>query len=102
MLCGGTMIKIEWIDSGREPKVAPNPKCPDGIDVDISTPPGGWNCRVELPYPARRIGHYLLECDICGSRVAITTAGRRDDPRSATIPCKRKSHAEQRSNDRPG
>ena len=35
-----------------------------------------------------RCGVYLVECKICGSSVALTTAGRIDDPRSVTIACK--------------
>jgi hypothetical protein len=41
-----------------------------------------------LPYPAKRIGHYRIECELCGLRVACTTAGRPDDPRSIRIACK--------------
>ena len=82
------MIKVTWIDGGREPKIAPNPKYPDGIDVDLSDN-RKWACKVDLPYPAKRIGYYALECDECGYRGLITTAGRRDDPRSATVACKK-------------
>jgi hypothetical protein len=80
-------FKVEWHDSGREPQVAPNPAYPRGIDLDIS---GGaaHACTAALPYPARRCGHYSIECRLCGIRVAVTTAGRPDDPRSVTIACK--------------
>lgn len=78
---------ITWIDSGREPKETPDPAYPDGIDLDLSngkTPA----CIVEVPYPAKRIGHYRVECDICGRRIAFTTAGRPDDPRTVKFACK--------------
>lgn len=80
-------MKIEWIDAGREPKVQPNPNFPEGRDVDAS---GGAEatCATDLPYPAKRIGHYLLECETCGQRIAITTAGRPDDPRTVKVACK--------------
>jgi hypothetical protein len=81
-------FEITWVDAGREPRVAPNPNYPDGIDIVAAAPMGARRCRVELPYPARRIGHYLIECRRCGTRVAVTTAGRPDDPRSATIGCR--------------
>ena len=78
--------KIEWIDGNREPQEKPNPDYPDGIDVDASE---GHQptCFTNLPYPAKRCGHYLIVCDICHQRVALTTAGRPDDPRSIRIRC---------------
>lgn len=80
-------IKVTFIDSGREPKVKPNPAYPDGVDVDMSD---GTSCCCTqgLPYPAPRCGAYLIECDLCGLRVAMTVAGRPDDPRSVKLPCK--------------
>lgn len=77
---------VEWIDHGREPQCAPNPRYPDGKDLDVSlgqTP----SCKADLPYPAKRCGLYVVTCGICGLRVAATTAGRPDDPRSLTMPC---------------
>lgn len=86
-------ITIEWIDGEREPKVAPNPKYPDGIDLDMSD--GSSNsCITALPYPAPRCGVYVVKCDLCGLVVAITTAGRPDDPRTVKLPCKGASDAE--------
>jgi hypothetical protein len=78
--------RITWHDSGREPQVAPNPASPEGIDIDMS---GGAvpRCTTALPYPARRCGAYIVECQRCGFRGAVTTAGRPDDPRSVTVPC---------------
>jgi len=77
---------IEWIDRGREPRVAPNPNFPDGRDIDV-TAGAKPSCRVELPYPAKRIGLYVITCRTCGSTTGVTTAGRPDDPRSVTYPC---------------
>lgn len=77
---------IEWIDGHREPSERPDPKYPQGIDVDISTG-GKPSCQVPLPYPAKRCGHYVVACE-CGMRVVVTTAGRSDDPRSVRISCK--------------
>lgn len=78
---------IEWLDREREPKVAPNPAFPDGVDIPPQYPERP-HCKVVLPYPAKRVGVYLITCHDCGLRVGVTTAGRRDDPRSATINCK--------------
>ena len=79
---------ITWRDSGREPRCEPNPEFPNGIDVVIGNPIDP-SCGVTLPYPARRCGYYIVECRACGLRIAITTAGRPDDPRSVRFPCDR-------------
>jgi hypothetical protein len=84
-------MKIEWHDAGREPRVKPNPAYPEGIDVDMSEG-AAKTCRTELPYPAKRIGSYTVECEKCGLRVGLTTAGRADDPRSVKLACKSKAH----------
>ena len=79
--------RIEWFDTGRSPTVKPNPRYPDGIDLDLSN--GAFDaCDVALPYPAKRIGHYHVQCPACGLNVIVTTAGRRDDPRSVRLACK--------------
>ncbi len=81
-----SQFKIEWRDSGREPQCPPDPRYPDGIDVDgIAARAEG--CKTALPYPAKRCGAYIVECTICGIRVGVTTAGRPDDPRSVRLPC---------------
>ncbi len=79
-------FKVDWIDSGRSPQVAPNPAFPDGVDIDASG--GAPGCSTALPHPAKRIGYYYVECLICGTNAAITTAGRPDDPRWVKLPCK--------------
>lgn len=81
-------IKITWIDRRREPQQPANPSYPDGIDVNMSRK-GASTCFVALPYPARRVGFFYIECARCGANVVLTTAGRRDDPRSVKIECQR-------------
>lgn len=78
-------MKITWLDGKREPTCKPNPAYPEGIDLDASR--GGVSCKVDLPYPAKRCGAYVVECPVCSSRVTVTTAGRPDDPRSVKMPC---------------
>lgn len=81
------MIKVWWIDRGREPQCAPNPDYPDGIDVDLSDG-RSKTCWTELrPYPTPRCGLFVVGCQTCGFSAVITTAGRPDDPRSAKLPC---------------
>jgi hypothetical protein len=78
---------VDWIDAGREPQFPPNPAYPKGIDLDLSS--GAMiACIKNLPYPAKRCGHYLITCKTCGNRIVVTTAGRPDDPRSVKIACK--------------
>jgi hypothetical protein len=83
------MHKIDWIDQRLEPKNKADPRYPDGIDLDCSA--GAANtCLVKLPYPARRIGYYVITCKHCGLTGMVTTAGRSDDPRSIKMKCKEK------------
>ena len=79
-------LLVEWLDGGREPQCAPNPKYPNGLDADASAG-AKETCKIALPYPAKRCGLYVVRCPICGIKVAVTTAGRADDPRSVTVAC---------------
>jgi hypothetical protein len=79
---------IEWRDSGREPRCAPDPAFPAGKDVDYAGESALNACLVPLPYPAKRCGIYIVECKRCGLRAGVTTAGRADDPRLVRLPCK--------------
>jgi hypothetical protein len=78
---------ITWVDGGAEPKNPPNPDYPNGYDLDMSCG-AERSCQVGLPYPAKRIGYYDVECDACGLTFAVTTAGRVDDPRSVRLACR--------------
>ena len=80
---------VTWHDSGRQPTNRPDPKWPNGIDLDLSHGRADC-CTVELPYPARRIGTCVVRCTICLLRTVCTTAGRLDDPRSLTMACGRR------------
>ena len=80
-------FSIGWAGLGRTAQCKPDPAYPDGVDMDLR----GGNadgCRVALPYPASSCGLHLVECLICGLRVAVTAAGRPDDPRIAILPCR--------------
>lgn len=77
---------ITWHDSGREPQCRPDPAYPNGRD--LPAPRGSAaTCKTDLPYPAKRCGHIIVRCETCGYSIAITTAGRPDDPRSVELPC---------------
>jgi hypothetical protein len=79
-------FSVFWQDFEREPQCPPDPNYPNGVDLKFPAR-HTLTCTVTLPYPAKRCGAYMVECKRCGSRVGITTAGRRDDPKSAQIPC---------------
>jgi hypothetical protein len=79
-------FKIEWVDSGKEPREKPNPEFPNGIDINMAMGRSP-SCKVMLPYPAPRCGYFYIECTMCGENILLTTAGRPDDPRSITIAC---------------
>lgn len=85
-------MTVTWEDSGQDPQCAPDPNYPDGMDLDASAGVQP-SCKVDLPYPAKRIGVYTIICGVCGIKVMLTTAGRLDDPRSLTIPCRTKGTA---------
>ena len=77
------------MDRGLEPKNEPDPSYPDGIDLRLVKPDyRGPTCKQSLPYPAKRIGYFLIECKTCGITTVVSTAGRLDDPRSLEMVCK--------------
>lgn len=85
----GCLVEVKWIDDKREPKCPPNPRYPRGIDVVAFPAKSAHKTRkVDLPYPAKRCGWYLVKCLRCQQQTMISTAGRVDDPRSVTIECK--------------
>lgn len=83
-------FEIQWVDRGREPQCPPNPAYPLGIDLDRCG--DVIKCKATLPWPAKRCGVWIVKCLDCGYVGACTTAGRPDDPRSMTMPCKIKVH----------
>jgi len=79
--------QIHWIDRHVEPHEPPNPKYPNGVDVDISKRDAPA-CSALLTHPAKRCGYWIVHCKACGATAVVTTAGRRDDPRSLRMACK--------------
>lgn len=80
--------KVEFMTEGRRPRVAPNPNYPDGVVLDFASPNGASNtCCVQLSYPAVACGIYVITCEDCKLRVAVTAASRVDDPREVILPC---------------
>lgn len=71
------------------PQCPADPAHPKGVDVQEAAP-GVPSCRADLPYPAPERLVWQIRCRRCGFTLAITAAGRPDDPRSVTVPCRRK------------
>ena len=80
-------FSVHWRDGNREPTCPPNPNFPKGLAVDMVVNEDRPACTVNVPYPAKRCGAYLIRCKRCGRHVAVTTAGRADDPISVRMNC---------------
>ena len=79
---------VEFKPSGRgKAQCPPDPQFPNGVTINAANH-GQPFCEVALPYPAPECGHYVVRCSLCDMSVAITAAGRPDDPRSLTMPCR--------------
>lgn len=86
-------FEIAWMVRGDGiSRSKADPAFPDGMDVDLSKD-AALTCSVALPYPARCVGTHLLICKLCGVRVAVTAAGRADDPRTVRVACMNMVHA---------
>ncbi len=81
-------FKVIWHDTGRKPECPADPRYPQGIDLDLAE--GAAGCVAELLCPAPQCGLYFVECQLCGANALVTTAGRKDDPRSVKLPCCRR------------
>jgi len=80
-------FRYKFLDSGRESKCAPNPDYPNGLDLDLSDG-ANHKCCNNAPYPAPRCGSIVVTCNECGIVMAYTVAGRIDDVRTLTMPCR--------------
>lgn len=79
--------QVEFQPSGRgKAQCAPDPRYPNGIAI-MGASPGSKACTFDLPYPAPECGLWLVECCECRETIAISAAGRPDDPVSVTINC---------------
>lgn len=81
-------IDVRFIDAGRTAQEKPDPKFPEGMPVNLAPHALAKTCTRNLPYPAPRCGQYSIRCRVCGFTAIITVAGRADDPRIITMPCK--------------
>ena len=80
-------ISVTFQPSGRgKAQCDPDPDFPEGKHVILSAA-GVPTCEVDLPYPAPECGLLIVKCALCNLQVALTAAGRPDDPRSVRVPC---------------
>jgi hypothetical protein len=81
---------VDWTWRDRAPAKSPaNPAHPHGVAMDLSG--GAPSCEVALTYPAPGVGTWFINCRECGCTVAVTAAGRADDPTKVRVACKRPS-----------
>ena len=83
-----TGFDVVFLDSGRASECKSDPKFPEGQPINLAPNAIVKTCSRNLPYPAPRCGVYLITCQTCHYRAALTVAGRPDDPCMVTIPCK--------------
>lgn len=81
---------VRFIDDDREAEGKPDPRHPAGVDVDLRQHVLQKACCRNVPYPALRCGFYEIVCRVCRFSGLVTVAGRADDPRTVTVPCKAK------------
>lgn len=82
---------ITFQPSGRgKAQCEPNPAFPNGIKLDATINNSQKSCLIELSYPAPECGLWMIECKECGLTLAVTAAGRTEDPISVCVPCKAK------------
>lgn len=80
-------FRIQFQSEGRQARNPPNPAYPNGLHADISDG-ASKTCTIDLTYPAECVGTWIAECEACHKRIAITAAGRTDDPRTVKVACK--------------
>ncbi len=85
-------IEAHFTGSGKLAENPPNPDFPSGVDLDL-THGQEPTCGVPLAYPAPCVGVWTVRCTACGFLAIVTAAGRVDDPKFVTIPCKTKPDA---------
>jgi len=82
---------IDFVPSGRgKAQCPPDPNYPNGIAFDLTKSLKAASCLIELPYPAPECGLWRVECEECSMSLAVTAAGRPDDPISVKISCREK------------
>jgi hypothetical protein len=78
-------LHATWFGAGRKAQHPPDPRYPLGMVMDGTQ--GRPGCEAKLEYPAPCIGKWLITCDVCGTKVVVTAAGRPDDPHTVRLPC---------------
>jgi len=83
-------LSATWLprSGGRPPTQPADPAWPKGQDIDFADGRSDVpTCAATLPWVDNKIGLYLVDCSFCGQRVAITVAGRKDDPLATRLVC---------------
>ena len=85
-------FRVRFNGTGRKPiPEDPHKKRPySGVDIVTPCAEGAPFCVVPIPFPAKEIGGWMVECTECQAKVSCAAHGRHDDPRSITLPCLKK------------
>jgi hypothetical protein len=79
-------FEVSWLKRADRSTQKPDPAYPNGVIANLSK--GAVQvCQVNLQYPAPCPGTHFIRCKLCGITVAVTAAGRVDDPTVAVIAC---------------
>ena len=82
-------MAVKFFPSGwGKAQCPPDPRYPEGVILKANVADDTPVCTFELPYPVPERGFIIVDCERCGATVAISAAGRLDDPVSVTIPCR--------------
>lgn len=86
------IFDIKFLSHNRKAQCAPDPKYPDGMVADVSHG-AQQKCAIDIPYPAECVGAWVIKCKECGRSVAITAAGRPDDPKAVIVDCNKRQRS---------
>lgn len=78
---------VAWVSAFRDAEHPADPAYPNGKAVVAVKDQRAPTCHLDLPYPAKCVGQFVVKCRVCGLTTMVTAAGRADDPRSLTINC---------------
>lgn len=82
-----THLNPSWTPSPIVPTSPPDPRFPRGREVGMPVYRRDA-CLLDLPYPAKGPGEYVVECSRCGQAGRAKTSGRADDPTMMRLVCK--------------
>ena len=81
-------LAVTWIPGASAPTGQADPAAPRGTILEAPPLDSTGICWTALPSPAPGVGVHVVECRVCGVRVACGAAGGPADPRAVRLPCR--------------